>query len=266
MSVHHHRPSALAPAALFGALAIGALAAPGIAYAQAQATIKPDGQFRFALGAGASYSSGNTDASSINISADAVKADDDSKWQLGGKALYGRSDGVTTAENATAGTQYDRNFATDYFGFGKVDILRDTLANVASRASLFGGVGWHAIKRETLTWDLSAGLGYTQDHYVNPAEVNGEVRTNYGRAEVLLAEESTHKWTPTTSFHQKLSVYPALRSGGGYRGIFDSGLAVSMTSTLSLTAGLNYRYNSDPGDGLKRGDTLFITGIALKID
>jgi putative salt-induced outer membrane protein len=255
------------PVAISRALAIViSVGTPCLSHAQAQATVKPDGQFRFALGAGASYASGNTDAASVNISADAVKADDDSKWQLGGKALWGRTDGVTTAENAALGTQYDRNFATEYFGFGKVDLLRDTLANVESRASVFGGVGWHAIKRDTLTWDLSAGLGYTQDRYVEAAEVNGALRTNYGRAEVLLAEESTHKWTPTTSFHQKLSVYPALRSGAGYRGVFDSGLAVSMTSTLSLTAGLNYRYDSDPGEGLKRGDTLFVTGIALKID
>ncbi|MES1161478.1 MAG: DUF481 domain-containing protein, partial [Rhizobacter sp.] len=59
---------------------------------------------------------------------------------------------------------------------------------------------------------------------------------------------------------------PALHSGGGYRGVFDSGLAVAMTKTLSLTAGLNYRYNSDPGVGVKKSDTLFVTGIAVKID
>ena len=48
--------------------------------------------------------------------------------------------------------------------------------------------------------------------------------------------------------------------------MFDSGLSVAMTKTLSLTAGLNYRYNSDPGEGVKKGDTLFVTGIAMKID
>jgi putative salt-induced outer membrane protein len=258
MNFRRCRPLALAPLAI--------LCMPAIVLAQAQATIKPDGQFRYALGAGASYASGNTSSSSINISGDGVRADDQSKWQFGGKGLYGKSEGVTTAENATLGTQYDQNFATEYFGFGKADALRDTLANISSQLSVFGGVGWHAIKQDTLTWDLSAGLGYTQDRYVVAAEVNDELRTSYGRAELLLAEESTHKWTPTTSFHQKLSVFPALRSGAGYRGVFDSGLSVSMTSKLSLTAGLNYRYNSDPGDGLKKGDTLFITGIALKID
>jgi len=243
-----------------------ALAAPGLALAQAQATVKPDGQFRFAFGAGASYASGNTSASSVNLSGDGVKATADSKWQFGGKANWARADGATTAENAELGTQYDQDITPMWFGFGKADALRDKPANVSARASLFGGVGRHVIKREGLTFDLSAGLGYTEDRYVDAADVNGALRTRYGRAEGLLAEESTHQWTPTTSFHQKLSLFPALRSGGGFRGVFDSGLSVAMTNTLSLTAGLNYRYNSEPGVGLKKGDTLFVTGISVKLD
>jgi len=244
-----------------------ALAAATLAIeAQAQATIKPDGQYRFALGAGASYASGNTDASSLNLAGDGVRATADSKWQFGGKALWSRINGATSAENMSLGTQYDSDITPQWFGFGKADVMRDKQANVSSRVSLFGGAGHHAIKTDTLTWDLSAGLGYTQDRYITPADVSGELRTRFGRAEALLAEESTHKWTPTTTFHQKLSLYPALRSGAGYRGVFDSGLSVAMTSTLNLTAGLNYRYNSEPGDGLKKGDTLFVTGIAVKID
>lgn len=49
------------------------------AQAQAQATIKPDGQFRYAIGAGTCYASGNTSASSVNLSGDGVKATTDSK-------------------------------------------------------------------------------------------------------------------------------------------------------------------------------------------
>ncbi len=242
------------------------LVAPGLALAQAQATVKPDGKLRYALGAGASYASGNTDAASVNISGDGVRATADTKWQFGGKAAWARNDGVTTAQNFALGTQYDRDITPVWFGFGKADYLRDTPANVASRVSVFGGGGRHVIKTETLTFDLSAGLGYTQDRYVDPADVRGALRTRYGRAEALLAEESTHQWTPTTSFHQKLSIFPALRAGGDYRGVFDSGLSVAMNSMLSLTAGLSYRYNSDPGTTLKKGDTLFVTGISVKLD
>jgi putative salt-induced outer membrane protein len=260
MHVHHRR--SIACAVVVSSL----VAAPALVHAQAQATIKPDGQFRYALGAGASYASGNTDSSSVNLSGDAVEATDTSKLQVTGKALWGRSEGVSTAENAALDTQYDRDFAPRWFGLGKAAVLRDELANVSSRMSLFGGVGRHMIKEDALTFDLSAGIGYTHDRYVEAAVVDGQSRTQFGRAELLLAEESTHKWTPTTTFHQKLSLFPALHSSGGLRGVFDSGLSVAMTSTLSLTAGLHYGYNSEPGEGLKKGDTLFVTGIAMKIE
>jgi len=256
MNIAH--PRLLAAAAL--------AAAPALSVAQAQATIKPDGQFRYALTAGASYASGNTNASSLNITGDGVRATSDSKWQFGGKALWGRTEGVTTAESLALGTQLDHDFTPQWFSFGKADYLRDKPANISSRFSLYGGAGRHVIKSEPLTWDISAGVGYTQDRYIVPADVSGEFRTSYGRAEALLAEESTHKWTPTTSFHQKLSFYPALRSGGGYRAVFDSGLSVAINATLSLTAGLNHRYNSDPGEGLKKVDTLFVTGLTMKLD
>jgi putative salt-induced outer membrane protein len=248
------------------ALACALSAAPVLVLAQVTATVKPDGEFRYAFGAGASYAAGNTSSSSVNLAGDGVRATAGNKWQFGGHALWGRTEGVTTAENLALGTQYDQDISGPWFGFGKGDYLRDKPANVASRYSLFGGVGNHVIKTDTLTFDLSAGLGYTEDRYVDADVVADELRTSYGRAEALLAEESTHKWTATTTLHQKLTLYPALRSGSGYRGVFDSGLAVSMTPTLSLTVGLNYRYNSDPGIGLKKGDTLFVTGVAVKLD
>jgi putative salt-induced outer membrane protein YdiY len=228
--------------------------------------VKRDGEFRYALGLGASYQSGNTDASSVNFSADGVRATETDKWQFGGKGARASTDGARSAENLALGTQYDRDLTPQWFVLGKADALHDKLANLSSRTSLFGGAGRHVVKSDSLTWDVSAGLGYTHDRYIEEAVVAGESRRSYGRAELLLAEESTHKWTPTTSFHQKLSLYPALNSHSGYRGVFDAGLSVSMTERLSLTAGVTYRYDSDPGEGLERGDTLVVTGIAVKID
>lgn len=245
-------------------LACAVAAAPG--FAAAQATVKPDGLFRYALGAGASYSSGNTSASSANLSADGVRATADSKWRFGGKALWARTDNETTAANAALGTQYDRDFSPRAFSFGSADFLHDEFANIAAQTSVHAGVGRHLVKREDLTFDVSAGLGYIQDRYVDAAVIHGQLRDRWSRAEAVLAEETTHKWTASTSFRQKFSLFPALASGGGFRSVFDAGLAVAMTPVLSLTVGLTHRYDSDPGAGLVHGDTLFVTGISVKLD
>lgn len=246
-------------------LVAAALAAAPL-HAIAQATVKPDGQFHYALGAGASYSSGNTSAASVNVNGEGLRMSDSDKLRFGGRALWTRNEGTTTAENVSLGGQYDRDLTPLWFGFGSTDFLRDKFANISARVAVHGGIGRHVIRSDRLNFDVSAGVGYTEDRYFDAADIDGGVRKSYGRAEVLLAEESNHKWSETTSFRQKLTFYPALRSGGGYRALFDSGLAVAMTPLLSLTVGLTYRYDSDPGAGLKHGDTLFVTGIALKID
>ena len=61
-----------------------ALSAPLLA--QAQATVKPDGQFRAVFGLGASLSSGNTDATNLSFTADAVRATATDKTSLYGNA------------------------------------------------------------------------------------------------------------------------------------------------------------------------------------
>ena len=44
------------------------------------------------------------------------------------------------------------------------------------------------------------------------------------------------------------------------------GTFVEMTPTLNLSAGLSYRYDSDPGSNLEKGDAMFVTGLSLRFD
>ena len=96
--------------------------------------------------------------------------------------------------------------------------------------------------------------------------IDDESRSKYNHAELLLAEESNNKLTDSTSFKQKLTVYPNLRDTGDVRTVFDAGLSVAMTKQLALTATLSHRYDSRPGEGLGRNDTLFVTGVSLRFD
>ncbi|MEF7615250.1 DUF481 domain-containing protein [Aquincola sp. MAHUQ-54] len=232
----------------------------------AQVTIKNDGQWRALFTAGASVSSGNSDSTTVNLSGEAVKARSFDKLSLNGRALYVNNDGAESENRVAAGVHYQRDITTRVFGFGQFDALRDEPANLSSRASVGGGLGYHVIRRDDLTFDVSGGLGYSRERYVEPEIVDGQSRSRYNNLELILSEESTHKFTDTTSFKQKLTVLPNLRNNSQYRAVFDAGLSVAMTQRLSLTATVSHRYDSDPGPGLKKGDTLFITGVSFRID
>ena len=258
--MHPHRLIARAAAlsvALFAALPL---------LAAAQVTVKPDGKFRYLLGAAASYASGNTKSSALNLTGDAVRATADDKLSFKAQAVYGSTDDKTTAERLALDGQYDRDLTPKVFWFAAANALRDKPANLASRFGVAAGAGYHVIRDEATTFDVSAGLGYTRDSFVDPVVVRDALRDNFGRAELVLGEESTHKLGETTSAFQKLSLRPDLEHSGQFLANFDSGISVAMNKTLSLTAGLSYRYNSDPGVGFKKGDTLFVTGVTARFD
>jgi len=228
--------------------------------------VKKDNQWRYSLGAGASLSSGNSSARSVNITADALKATAQDKWTIYGRMLYAKNDSETTADLASLGARYDRELARDWFVFGSGEWMRDRPANLTQRWSASVGPGYHVYQADSGYWDVFGGVGYTRDELVAPTVIADELRSRYGRAELLLGEEFQHQWTDTTTFKQRLVLYPNLQDTGSFRGMFETSLAVAMNKRLNLTASLAYRYNNDPGDGLKKADLLFVTGIAVKIE
>ena len=241
-----------------------ALGATGLA--QAQLTVKPDGQWRSVFGLGLSHASGNTDATTLSMTGDAVRATD--LYKLTGylKSNYARSGGATTTEQTRLGGRYDRNLGPAYFGFGALEFENNRFANLALRSMLSAGMGWHVTQSPTTTFDIFGGLGYTADRYRDPMVVGGELRDTYSYASLPLGEESSHKLTETTSAKQRLVVVTNLKDTGEYRATWDGGLAVAMTKGINLTLGLSMLYNSDPGVARKSTDTLFTTGVAITFE
>ncbi len=250
------------PAAL--AVGLGLAAAPQ--QAAAQLTVKEDGKWRYAAGLGASWASGNSSSKSVNITADAVKATPEDKWTLYGRLLYAKDREETTSDQLSAGARYDWNISPTWFHFGMLDWLRDRPANLEYRVSINSGLGYHVFKRDDGFWDLFAGIGYAQDDLVQRTEVSDAERSRYGRAELLLGQESEHRISDSATLKQRLSFLPSLEDSDSYRGVFDTTLSVAINRRFDLTASLNYRYNSQPGTGLDKVDVLFVTGLTVKME
>jgi len=234
--------------------------------ASAQATVKPDGQWRAALGVGASHASGNTQEAGFTLNADAVRATGEDKISLYGNAQYARSEGVTTGERARLGGRYDDDFDAHWFGFVGLDLERNRFANVKLRGLASAGIGRHLLKSEDHGFDVFTGLGLSEDRYVEPTLIDGAVRASYRHASLLLGEESTHRLSENTSFKQRLALLPDLRNRGEYRANWDAGLAVAMSKTMNLNLGFALSHNSEPGPGRKSTDTLLTTGISVKFE
>jgi len=177
----------------------------------------------------------------------------------------------TVANLITSGIRYDRNFGPKTFAFVSGDFMSNALQDLDLRGVYTGGLGFHAVKSDTTTLDLLAGLNYTHETYSN-GPVNTPVTipptyASYGVtnkfAALTLGEELMHKAGKTTVITQKLYLYPDLSSGysGQYRGEFDFGTVTKISKWLGWQNQGSDIYVSNPPLGTKDNDVIFTTGL-----
>jgi putative salt-induced outer membrane protein YdiY len=135
-----------------------------------------------------------------------------------------------------------------------------------------GGIGYKLIKEKDISWDLFGGIVHasskntvTVTTLVPPPARTFDTKVTQNATELLLGEESNHKLSDSTSFKQKLTLFPNLSNSGEHRAQFDAGLVTSIASGISLQVTLSNRYNSLAPAGTKKSDTLLLTGINIAL-
>ena len=232
----------------------------------AQATVKEDGKWRSALGAAFSSSSGNTEATSLTLNGDLVRARTQDKWRIFGDMLFAKSEGTTSGNQIRLGTRYDWNLTPVWFTFAGANAERDPIAELSRRMSLSGGLGYRFLNLPDKTFSVFGGVQLTDDRYTAARYVDGATREAYRYGSFVLGEESTHSFTESVTAQQRFVVFPSMRNRGEFRAEFDGKLSVAMTQSMSLNVGFVLRHESDPGPGIETTDTLLTTGIAVKFD
>ena len=230
-----------------------ALTSPAVA----QTISKPDGAWRGAINASYTSASGNNESTNASLFADAVRQTERDKMNASLRSVYGRQEtnGVDelTASLFRAGVRYDLDFDDLKYGFAGFDSEKDKLADLKWRHSPSVGVGLHVRRTQIFTFDVFAGYSYSRE-----ALYSGTQRSF---SEALIGEETTHKFTESTSFRQRLAVYPSLTDSGEYRVVFDAGFLAPLVDRWNLTLNYSVRYQSDPPAGVDTRDTLIFAGL-----
>jgi len=208
---------------------------------------------------GLALARGNSDTTNVALGFNAARETTKDKWTIQAVSLYSTStaDNVTTTTaNALGGfIRYDRNLTKRLFAFGLLAGSYDHAQDLDVRISPSGGLGFHAIATKATTLDLLGGFGYTYEHYSTPLTNN--------LMNATIGDEFNHKFTPNTSVFQDFYFFPYLNGGGGYRGVFDFGIASKLYRALTWNLNFGDRYNSRPVEGKKNNDLLLTTGLGL---
>ncbi len=222
------------------------------------------------LNLGFALTRGNSQTKNLNIAFNAVRKGFRDKLILYTNSIYATNDVSTANPHTTAnaiggGARYDRDFTPRVFGFVNGDFYHDSLQNLDLRAVFGGGLGAHAIKSDTTSLDLLAGVNYTHESYsafftpTDPPVLIPAVSRSL--AGLTLGDEFMHKLGKSTVLTQNLYFYPDLSDMGEYRGTFNLGLITKINKWLGWQSSFGDVYVSNPPTSKKKNDIQLSTGL-----
>lgn len=177
----------------------------------------------------------------------------------------------TVASLITSGIRYDHNLNPHLFAFVGADFMSNALQDLDLRGVYGGGLGYHAIKSDTTTFDLLAGLNYTHETYSNGPEVTPVTApptfTSYGVTNrfmaLTLGEELMHKVGKGTVITERGYFFPDLTNSGQYRGTFELGTVTKLNKWLGWQNQFTDIYVSNPPGTAKKNDLILTTGLNI---
>jgi putative salt-induced outer membrane protein len=207
-------------------------------------------------------SKGNSNAESINGNVDVSRFDGPWKNEIYLAALYGKNNGIVSAERYEARQQTNYSFAPQIFAFGGLRYEHDLFDGFQYQASAAAGLGYKFIDGKNTTLSAQIGAGFRQirpeilttapDGEVTSRDPLDTTRSGIGTAEV----DFMHKFSSTTILTDKYY----MEAGAGNTMLQNNlQLAVKMTTKLALTIGYQIIDNTNPPSGmppLKKVDQL----------
>lgn len=167
------------------------------------------------------------------------------------------ADGAKSADQFKAGVDYQNNFSgkkswyvRDEGGFDRVKDI--DLYNVAAV-----GVGYDVIKEAKHLLTTRIGVSYRYEGYGDP--------TSEDVSSAGLDIGLNHEWEFTNSkLVNRIALVPAFEDLGKFRLTHESFYEMPLVAPFwKLRVGVSNDYNSQPGDGVERLDTMYFTRLVL---
>ena len=210
------------------------------------------------IGAGLAITSGNSNTTNINLSANtAWDPKTDRLFKADALYLLGESNGEKQVDKSTAMARYERLFQARTFWFGEVQYLRDPLRQINYLVSPLAGAGVHVINTDArkLTFDGAVGA-VVEDNDLFGRDTSGAVKAG-----------ESFEWTisPVSKLTQKLSGLWKADDFGDALLHFDAGLATSVATRLDLKLSYVYDYKTrTPSPEIEKGDSALFAALLVK--
>ena len=221
-------------------------------------TTPPVDPWSSSIGAGVAITSGNSDTTNINVSANTTW-DPKTNRLFKAEALYllGENDGEKQVDKSSALARYERLFQERAFGFGEVQYLRDPFKAINYLVSPLVGAGYHVIRTDARKLTLDGAVGaIVEDNDLVGRDTSGAVKGG-----------ETFEWSisPVSKVTQKLTGLWKADDFDDAFYHFDAGLATTVAARLELKLSYVYDYkNKTPSPDIEKGDSALFAALLVK--
>jgi putative salt-induced outer membrane protein len=211
-------------------------------------------------------SHGNSDAESINGNLDMTRYDGAWKNEFYVGGLYGKSNGVVSAERWETRLQSNYTISGDLFAFGGFRYEHDMFDGFQYQGSVTGGLGYKFLNTDDDKLSAQIGAGYRrlrpEDIYKDP---DGQVYLRVvhdamGEAIGTASVDYSHAFTKSTNLSNKFLV----EAGSDNTMLHDEiALTVKMSEKLALSVGYGITKNSNPPPTIDKLDTVATVNLVF---
>lgn len=207
------------------------------------------------VSAGLSVVRGNSDTTLVSADFSTQKKTPADEYKLGVGGAYGEQSSNETVNNYKAYGQWNRLFTDRFYGYVRVEGLRDFIADVDYRLTIGPGAGYYLLKETNTTLAVEAGGNFE-------AQQLGGQDQNF--ATVRLAERFEHKFNDHARLWQNVEIFPQVDKLDNYVVNFEIGIEAAISKTLSLKTCLDDSYANRPAADHLKNDAKIIAGVAYK--
>lgn len=216
-------------------------------------TVKPRWESSASLGA--TVTRGNSRTVSVSAQVNTSKKWERNEIDLGADGTYAEDRGVRSAGQARGFGQYNYLFTDRFYGYARLEVAHDAVADITYRITVSPGVGYYVIKNETTSLRGEIGPGYVYEK---------RTHSTVDYATLRLAERFEHKLNDRAKLWQSVEFLPAVDDFADYLLNFEVGIETQISKAFSLRTYAQDSYRSRPATGREKNDLRLVAAVAYK--
>ena len=238
-------PAPAAPAV--AATAAGAPPAPAIA---------PKFPWQNAVSVGLTLTRGNSDTMLFTADYLAQRKTPTDEYKLGLSGAYANQDSKQTENDYKAFGQWNHLFTDRFFGYARVDGMRDLIADVDYRLTLGPGAGYYLLKATNTTLAVEAGTAFEAQRLDNQGDKTFDT--------VRFAERFEHKVNDHVRIWENVEILPQVDKFDNYVVNAEVGVETALAKSFTLKTFLDDSYDNRPAPGKLKNNVRLVTALGYK--